>query len=320
MGAGTIGKKQGRLDVNNKNVFACSFLFCFLLTACSSKPILNAAPDLYNYDLVFQKIENNSQILVFYDIESNRSYDLVFNQTYTHPVASSSDDLLLSLSGPTFVSGYPVAVDLASNNLKDCPRGWVNFWMAQDPQGINPYDIILSTPSNVYRFDLNSCEIKDVLIEFDDYRESLNYYGGLMGFSITPDGKQLYIGRRSWTGTQFTLHLFDIDENELSEMGEGISPSVSNGGNLLAYFMHNGLYLLDLTTQITKKLLDFPEPDSVYPPQIYWSSDDTKLLFHFEPDRKEGDLFNDLEMIVFDLEKMEKTTLPIKGLYPSWIQ
>lgn len=305
--------------MKTQHILACSLLLYFLLAGCNSKPIQNVVPDLNNYDLVFQKFENKSEILVLFDIESNRSYDLVLNQRITHPVVIYSDGLLLSLNDQTFVSGYPVAVDLASNRLKDCPHGWVNFWMAQDPQGNSPYDIILSTPSNVYRFDLNACEIKDILIEFDDYRETLEYDGGLMGFSLTPDGKHLYIGRRSWSGTQFTLHLFNIDEKELYVIGEGISPSVSNGGKRLAYFGYDGLYLLDLTTQVTEKLLDFPEPDSVFPPQIFWSSDDNKMLFHFEPERKEGLLFENLEMVIFDLDKMEQTILPMKGLYPSWI-
>lgn len=309
--------------MKTKHLLACSLLFFFLLAGCNSKPIQNAVPDLNDYDLVFQKIENKSEILVLFDIESNRSYDLVVNQTIAHPIILRSENLLISLYQLLPESGYPSAVDLTSNRLKDCPHGWVNFWMAKDPQGQSPYSIILATPSNVYRYDLNACEIKEILIDFDDYRDAIKYDGGLTGFSITPDGRQLYFGKERWSGmglpTQFTLYMLEINGKELSEIGEGISPSVSNRGELLAYFGYDGLYLRDLTTQITEKLLDFPEPNSVFPPQIYWSSDDSKLLFHFEPERKGGLLFENLEMIVFDLDKMEETILPMKGLYPSWI-
>jgi len=300
----------------------CLLLFLIiacLLNACLPDLIQNEVPELDEYQIVFQKLKSNSRVLTFYNIEMNEIFDLAFTQEVSRPIVSRSDKVIPLLRTSNNFSGI---VDLETGRLKKC-GGWPNSWIADDSRGDSPYDIILATPSTVYRYDLKDCEIKEVLIDFDNHRDTLKYDGGLMGFSMTPDGKQLYFGKERWSGmglpTKYTLYMFQIAEKELSEIGEGISPSVSNGGNLLAYFSYNGLYLLDLTTKITEKLLDFPEPDSVFPPQIYWSSDDTKLLFHFEPERKEGSLFNNLEMIVFDLEKMEKTTLPIKGLYPSWI-
>ena len=303
--------------MNIRRLLILFFIIGCLLNACMPDLIENELPDLDDYEIVFQSLESDLEALTFYNIETKTAYNLMFTREVTRPIVSRSERVIPVLRTSNNFAGL---IDLETERLKSC-SGWPNNWIAADPQGQGPYDIILATTSNVYRYDLKNCEISEMLFDMDNYRDIVKYDGGLMGFSITPDEEQLYIGKAGWDSpTKYTLFMLELEDGELFKTGVGISPSVSNGGTLLAYFSYDGLYLLDLTSQITEKLLDFPKPNTVYPPQIFWSADDKELLFHFEPQRKEGSLFDDLEIVVFNLEKKEKTILPVKGLYPSWIQ
>lgn len=291
------------------------FIGC-LLTACMPDLVENEMPDLDEYEIVFQSLESDIEALTFYNFDTEKAYDLVFTREVTRPIVSRSEGVIPVLHTSNNFAGL---IDLETERLKSC-SGWPNYWIAADPQAHSPYDIILATPSNIYRYDLKNCETSEILFDMDNYRDIVKYDGGIKGCSITPDGKQLYIGKAGWDSpAKYTLFMLELEGGELLKIGAGISPSVSNGGSLLAYFGYDGLYLLDLSTQITEKLLDFPKPDTVYPPQIFWSADDKELLFHFEPQRKEGSLFDDLEIVVYNLEKREMNTLPVKGRYPSWI-
>ncbi len=303
--------------MNIRRLLILFFIIGCLLNACMPDLIENELPDLDDYEIVFQSLESDLEALTFYNIETKKTYDLVFTREVTRPIVSRSERVIPLLHTSNNFAGL---IDLETERLKSC-SGWPNYWIAADPQAHSPYDIILATTSNVYRYDLKNCEISEMLFDMDNYRDIVKFDGGLKGFSITPDGKQLYIGEAGWDSpTKYTLFILELEDGELFKIGVGISPSVSNSGTLLAYFSYDGLYLLDLTSQITEKLLDFPKPNTVYPPQIFWSADDKEMLFHFEPQRKEGSLFDDLEIVVFNLEKKEKTILPVKGLYPSWIQ
>lgn len=304
--------------------FATIFLL-FYLCGCTQKAIQEEIPNIDEYTIIFQSVDAMGSTLGLYDFCEGDVLYLNLKRNFSIPTfVNHHEKYLLGLvDGISYGSGYPGRISTNQNKMIACKGGYVNQGIESFSFDGDSEEVLLTTPNQVYIYDVGKCEIREVLFNLDNNCEGANCDGGLVGTSITPDRRFLLMGLQNWPTSispgAFVLLKYDLGTKDLTKIGEGVSPSVSHDGKKLAYLGKDGLYLLDLISEKTEKVVDLPAPNTVFSPKFNWSSNDTQLLFHFEPKSSEDEGFQNLQIIVFDIEEKVKTVLPVTGLYPAWI-
>lgn len=301
------------------------FYVLLLLVRCQpQKPIQGEVPDFDEFTVIYQPITTQEGRLRLYDHISGKSSALNMSRRISMPIAFNVDQTIVyGLGDSTSYSyGYPARISIDNNQIAICKEGWVNDWifpMLEDNNDV----VLLSTPSNVYIYDIGACERIEILFDLEENCDKAHCDGGLLGASVTPDKKLLFFGFQHWPTTKnadkIRLYQYDLINKDLVQIGEGIGPSVSHNGELLAYFGYDGLYIMHIHDGTKEKILDFPKTNTVFPPNVVWSSDDSELIFHFEPNGHEPGSFESLQIIIYNMQSKQKTILPVKGFYPSWI-
>lgn len=237
---------------------------------------------------------------------------------FIRPIWSYSGDILLGIarSGQAVVFGSPAYID-ENGELHQCD----NFFAFSQ---VEPYNdsvetiVLISDVEKILIIDLKTCELLETVLDFskpstaltDIYKMSYCISNQTLLYSIKADKDYELIQRDMGSGVE-------------TSFGKGAYPSWSPDCSQFAYLTEEGMYITDLTTLKTNKVVpinklirnnDF---EHTIVPMPQWSSDGSKLIYHScKIDTKCSR--EDMYITIYDIKSGITNQLSINGTFPDW--
>lgn len=295
-------------------------IFIFLVFGSACQPIF--PHNLPDTELIYQA---DYKVLGFVDADGQANQVLVINQQFAKPVWSADGQYLFGLSKGKGVSwGYPAVWDLSKKRFKVCDWNQPHFGQIQsydDPE--NPYMVIVQHTEAIILFDIKTCKQKQLLV---DYSGQASY--AIAGFSYSQARQELVYGLLvdPYRDRQYRLMHKNLTTEEEIQLAEGINPSWSPDGSLVAFVGFGGIYLISITDKdaVTTRLSDEPlfdpwesgSPD-LFASRLSWSPDGEWIVYHHC--RKENSCrWNDNDIYKINIHRKVPVLVLEDGYYPSW--
>jgi len=303
------------------------FIIFICLTGCQSvwqQPI----PD---NEIIYQgEGVDNSYVfahkLGFVNASGGNTQKLEINRQFEKPVWSADGQFLYGLSGAHGnYMGYPAYWDLQKGHYGICKRNLPYFGQIQgsgNPE--NPYEVIVQNIWTIVVIDISHCKQIRTLVDYSDRPGDFS----VQGFSYSPTRQALLYGLvvHHDGGTKYRLMHLDLQTSAQEQLAEGINPSWSPDGTLVAFIGLDGLYVLALDgiEPELKRLVDQPffDPwssgspweDATVPS---WSPDGAWLVYH-RCNAVKSCTWEDATIYKIPSDGGQEETILQGGEYPSW--
>jgi hypothetical protein len=317
--------------MNKSSKFYLRYLFVlvlFLISGCGNGNTSTWNQPFPAGDILFQsRTPDNFKLnMIQADGANHQTMDLP--HSFVKPISSTNGEIIYGLSNPRGMipyhdGGYPAYWNIKSRKFKDC-IGDLPLYTQIEPSPTleNPNMVIISNYWEIVLFDLDTC--KKINTVFDVYDQEV--HSEIQGFSNNPETRELVFGEIVNTPYPPTYHInmLNLNTGEKSELANGFYAIWSPDGTEIAFFGFDGLYVLNMDENKTRRLITIQFSDLyggrkhgrfVSPP--HWSPDGEWLVYHLCGD----DICTLDKTTIYKIRVSDgfQAKLFTGGEYPTWM-
>lgn len=297
-----------------------------LIAACipfgSSKKTGNQS---YDGDIIFidpfpKDLENNS--LVMLDLGNNEKSSLSIPSIYFDFFLSSDKEQIGGIiPDGAMTIGSVNAFSIKSGFSNTC--GYRALGGMFDPSQDQASKLLINEVVRIIRYDIGKCEEELELLNLNTVFRNNKNTSSIAGFTFTEDLGIVWFGKKEGLASPSPgatgIYQYDLKENKLSYIAEGLYPMLSPDEQYLAYFSNKGLHVYDLKKEEEIVHLVMEDSNDIYFPRPQWNADGSEILFHFLPDTDKWTEFYGLKMYIYHLESGELQIIDEPGLNPKFL-
>lgn len=279
----------------------------------------------YDGDIIFidpfsTDQENNSLIML--DIETKEKNSLGIPSNYFDFFLSPDKEQIGGIiPDGAMTIGSVNAFSIKSGFSNTC--GYRALGGMFDPSQDQASKLLINEVVRIIRYDIGKCEEESELLNLNTVFRKNKNTSSIAGFTFTEDLGVVWFGKKEGLASPSPgatgIYQYDLKENKLSYIAEGLYPMLSPNGLYLAYFSNKGLHVYDLRNEEKIVHVDMENSNDIYFPHPYWNTDGSEILFHFLPDTEKWKEFYGLKMYIYHLESGELQLIDEPGLNPKFL-
>jgi Tol biopolymer transport system component len=238
------------------------------------------------------------------------------------PTWSNDGQVIFGLS--KYTCGYPAYWDNKERRYGICNRNLPCYFQIESTNNAeNPYEVIINNISEIILMDLSECKETRRLV---DLRALNRYSDNLYGISYYPPTQELLYGlalnATTFGDIQYQIVYLNLANGRQMPLPlEGIYPSWSPDGTIIAFLGLDGLYIARSDGSDVTQLVDQPmfDPYHVSLPIVpipRWSPDGEWLVYHVCTDSLCK--IENAEIYKVPVSGGKPERILIGGVYPSW--
>lgn len=303
-----------------KCIFLFLILLIVLLVSCEKKKggTLSRFPDR---ELVFETYEENNPSIGFINADGSGK-EIIPIKKYAHQPTWSENGQMIFFVQPNGAYGQvssnmnmgELYIYNMGEKIYSCGNEYV--WSPVYSFDSEKYAYI-KTRNTISSINLRTCKLDQTYIKDEDNPiEGYSYFENYIIYGIRLlDEDQKF---------SYQIFLLNSDTGARQKIDEGINPNFSPDGQQIAYLKYDGIYILNINTLETKRIVWIDLKDSNFEqyiqnaPTPQWSPDGKWLIYHRCQRSGNCDMVDDFSIYKVSLDQGEEIKITDYGLYADW--